>query len=307
MNGGQKREVGLEAMSAQDRADQRWLEARELGLAELPAIDELRAEEYLAIERSLAKLPEHEAPLGWNAEVLREAARLDAAARAGGPLLSVQGRDAPHARDAADAAPAAVPPTRAFEAARPPRPGLRLAAAAVALAAAACAWLVLREAARSGPPAEARREGASPATSPVAMVEGLGVLSLEVQRGASRNAPLGLDPAEPSAGARRGQPLAVGDTLSVSLAVPGASQGELRLYREDGDVVARCASRDGCAAPEGESGRALRLRYAIAAAGSYRVVYLEGADLAPASGDLNRDLRTCVGCRARMEPPMKAE
>lgn len=342
---GRGRQESLEGDEGSERADEaadrQWLAARERGEAELPPLAAARVADYHALGKALEELPEHSAPEGWNAAVLAEAERMDAAARRQGRGSSPAiGRDRPIAVDPFDAsevsterervelaaqrtktwvadgsqpslsleepAPAAaeppvelapVSPTRSFATARSPRRRLALAAlGCAALAAAVAVWMITNRR------PEARRAPAVAMALPPSA--SLGELSTRVELGQQRSA-------------ARGGAVATGDVFFAELKLASGKLGELRLYRDDREVVARCATQDrGCAAVDGADGVdgvgdvggvTLQLRFLFAAPGSYRLVYVEGGELTAPGGGLNRDLDSCVACRVRLEAPFPVQ
>jgi hypothetical protein len=111
----------------------------------------------------------------------------------------------------------------------------------------------------------------------------------------------------PGDGARRGDggDAALGDMLRVAAHAGG---GELRIYRDDREVVLRCP-RAACRHAEG--GVIAELR--VTAPGVYRAVVLERAPASgdlpapplPATGSLEGDVAAC-GCAAQISVPIVA-
>jgi hypothetical protein len=108
-----------------------------------------------------------------------------------------------------------------------------------------------------------------------------------IHRGGSRTLPAG-----------DGIDAALGDVLRVEAAGAG---GELRIYRDDQELVLRCPGADGCTRGPARWIGELRLQ----APGVYRAVYLAPLQENPPSGSLERDLAAC-GCTPRVAAPVIA-
>jgi hypothetical protein len=326
--------VKNEAEREEDRADWKWLNARERGEQPSLALDPRRIETYRRIEEAIGELPELFAPEGWSDAVLAEADRLDSArSRSLAPVglvfgtidpfdasevstesdrvrlaatrtkswlasgtdsgLAVVGDEPPiGAEDAPDDRDPSWPhPTLAAPRAVESRHAHRwlAVAGALALAAVVLLWLVLR-----GQPAyelkAQTREAEPQAQAPTQIASAtVGDPQVAIVRGDSR------------AGAAT--VASVGDTYTATLEVPVEGGGELRLYRDDREVVARCPGTPGCTSSERAALVRLSLRLPLLAPGSYRLVYFEGPELGEPSGDFDRDLARC-NCKVKMQPPV---
>lgn len=330
--GGPRRSyVKNEAEREEDRADWKWLNARERGEPPSLPLDPRRIETYRRIEEAIGELPELLAPEGWSDAVLAEADRLDSArARSLAPVGLVFGTidpfDASEVSTESDRVRLAATRTKSWLAsgtdsglamvgdelpigaegaqddgdpssplAAPRAVASRHAhrwlvvAGALALAAGVLLWLVLR-----GQPAHElnARTPAAPTEAPAPTLiasAASGEPQVAIVRGDSR------------AGAAT--VASVGDTYTATLEVPVASGGELRLYRDDREVVARCPGTPGCTSSEHAASVRLSLRFQLLAPGSYRLVYFEGPQLGEPSGDFDRDLARC-NCKVKMQPPV---
>jgi hypothetical protein len=328
---GKRSYVKSEAERTEDRVDWKWLNARESGELPLPAHDPDRIAEYRRLGAAISELPELFAPEGWSDAVLAEAARMDAARASKLDLFDasevsterdrirlaatrtktwlasgtdsglavvntgLEG-DVPDSEELVDWR--AARPAEPQRATRPQRDRWPLLAmTSLAMVAAALLWLVLRGSSTSAP---------APESTPVPVIASadLDEPKMEIVRGHAR--------------AGEAAVAAVGDTFTATLVMPAGRTGELRLYRDDREVVARCPGTPGCtsrvepevaatsAIPEpadGAAARRLSLRFPLLAPGSYRLVYLEGAALGEPSGDFDRDLARC-GCKMKMLPPV---
>ncbi|MBC7978839.1 MAG: hypothetical protein H7138_27970, partial [Myxococcales bacterium] len=96
-----------------------------------------------------------------------------------------------------------------------------------------------------------------------------------------------------------GNEATVGDTLHVEVTELGA--GELRVYRDDQEVVLRCPGPPPCVRTAGRLAGELRL----AAPGQYRAVYLTPAPTGALTSTLANDLASC-GCSSRVAVPVVA-
>lgn len=96
-----------------------------------------------------------------------------------------------------------------------------------------------------------------------------------------------------------GNDATVGDTLHVEVNEPGP--GELRVYRDDQEVVMRCPGPPPCV----RSARRLEGELRLAAPGQYRAVYLMPAPTGRLTSTLANDLANC-GCSSRVAVPVVA-
>jgi hypothetical protein len=102
----------------------------------------------------------------------------------------------------------------------------------------------------------------------------------------------------------RGGAVALGDTLRARAQLTGA--GELRVYRDEGEIVLRCPGDAGCR--EGREGgqRSLLGELRLAAPGRYDVVVVSGEGVPASAGRFADDLRAAQGSGAQItkEPPL---
>jgi hypothetical protein len=91
---------------------------------------------------------------------------------------------------------------------------------------------------------------------------------------------------------------AIGDRLQARLRVPGAA--ELRVYRGDHSLVARCPGSAGCAERDDRGSRALSVEMSLGELGRYRVVGLIGASIPAPTGAFDDDLRVARAGGARV-------
>lgn len=251
----------MSATDPRDEQDLAWLDARERGAAALPPIDAARAAGYDGIQSMIAGLPDEAAPAGWEAEVM---AMLPSPGRA-----SLESTAAPKRGASAAAREASIAPAdrRGGASRRARRAWIGGAAAAAVAAAGLLLWLHQR------PPAVPARPYDE-------------VLSIRVLRGEGfRNG--------------SGATAAIGDVLQVEVAEAG--KGELRIYRDNRDVVMRCPGQADCVQAGGRLSAELRLR----GPGEYRAVYLQPAPTGPLTGTLAGDLAACR-CEARTATPIVA-
>lgn len=91
---------------------------------------------------------------------------------------------------------------------------------------------------------------------------------------------------------------ALGDTLQLTVRDRGTT--ELRIYRDERELVMRCPGDPGCA----RHGRQLFARLPLTAPGRYRALTLEPAPRQAPSGSMVDDLKTCR-CTIRPAPPVE--
>jgi hypothetical protein len=92
----------------------------------------------------------------------------------------------------------------------------------------------------------------------------------------------------PGGVANRGGTPAVGDTLEVKFEL--SEPGELRVYRADGPLVARCPGGAGCGEATVDGRRVLTAKVPVAEVGTYRAVAFTGTVPPPTGQGLNADL-----------------
>ena len=108
-------------------------------------------------------------------------------------------------------------------------------------------------------------------------------LRAEVQRGAA---------------VLRGDEARPGDLLRLAATTGGATHAELRVYRNDRELLLRCADRQPCV----RRGRSLRTVLALDAVGSYQSLLLVGEQpFPPPTADLDRDAAAALARGARVE------
>ncbi|HEV8631012.1 MAG TPA: hypothetical protein VGV61_11900 [Thermoanaerobaculia bacterium] len=96
----------------------------------------------------------------------------------------------------------------------------------------------------------------------------------------------------------RGDEARPGDLLRLVASTGGAAHAELRVYRNDRELVLRCADRQPCV----RSGRSLRAIVALDAVGSYQPLLLVGEQpFPPPTADLDRDAAAALARGARVE------
>jgi hypothetical protein len=102
----------------------------------------------------------------------------------------------------------------------------------------------------------------------------------------------------------RGPTAAVGDSLELKLEV--GAQGELRLYRTSGELVARCPGDQRCRESSVDHHRILTLVFQLTEPETYRAVGLSQA-LGPSSAGLDADLSasTRKGLTVTTLPPIE--
>lgn len=101
-----------------------------------------------------------------------------------------------------------------------------------------------------------------------------------------------------TAAGRRADSAAVGDTIRVSTNGGNGDVRELRLYRDGGDVVARCPGDAGCRVVDGSP----ELTFTLKAPGSYRSLVIVGTREAPKPiGALDADARAASAAGASVE------
>jgi hypothetical protein len=267
------RKEGDEPVNATDSGDAddiAWLEARELGLSELPAISTERAIDYEHLEALIAALPDEEPPTGWEAAVdaaLPPDARAspqagDTSIEAGAPLADSQAR----IEGLRDSTNGPVSRSRKVTHERG-RVGGRwlpvVGTVSVSVGAGLLWWF---------------HHPAEPPTEQ-------GELSARIVKAyESRSGDSSLDGA-------------LGDVLRVEIAHP--RKGELRIYRDDQEVVLRCPGHAHCV----YSSASLKVDLQLTAPGRYRAVYLEPAPMNNPAGTLDADLAAC-DCAPRMAVPI---
>jgi hypothetical protein len=96
---------------------------------------------------------------------------------------------------------------------------------------------------------------------------------------------------------RSGETPAVGDTLHVHVQLVGP--GELRIYRNDSAVLARCPGHPACESqPDGDG--SLSVAIPMEAAGRYRAAVIIGSDQVPVTGSLDGDVAAARARGARV-------
>jgi hypothetical protein len=254
-----------------DAEDVAWLEARERGASVLPQIGARRAAAYDDVQALIAALPDEAAPAGWEDEVmaaLPSAARGEAAGAMPATPTPIEDEQAPIVRSSVDAtsgAPVSLEDRR-VDAARRARGRWIPVAAAVAAAAGLLLWW---------------QHSPAPSTDP-SKDERLSSHIIRSQGSRSSDA---------------STEAAVGDVLQVE--VTEENQGELRIYRDDREVVVRCPGQAECAQASGRLTAELRL----SAPGRYRAVYLRPAQSISPTGTLDGDLAVCR-CASRTTLPI---
>jgi hypothetical protein len=275
----------MSATDPRDARDVAWLDAREAGGSALPPIDADRAAAYDQLQALIAALPDLTAPEGWQNDVM---AALPSDGRADAVPSPADRRHSPANREA-PGEPAPLPGAASGDAPAVPRRDLRShrrrwnpAAAAVTAVAVAAAGLLLWSQRQPAPVRDAL-------DSSVWIVSATGSRHGEATGEAS-----------------------IGDVLRADVAeVAGA---ELRIYRDDRELVLRCPGQAGCGRASGRTTAALHLT----SPGAYRVVYFlpvpaqvgvsPGAPPAPSrppTGTLEGDLAAC-GCASRTAAPIVA-
>jgi hypothetical protein len=246
-----------------EREDEAWLMARARGeSAEHP--DPARAESYLRLERALAALPPPAPGRGWQADVL---AAIDARARA--------------RRWAYYSLPFAVAALLLLVWAAWPRP---VEGAFAPLALTSC----------SRPSGGVYRGGSTlPNCADAGTRSGeLPNTSVDEARGRTR----GEHPA-PNGDVTRAS---LGDALVLKAWLSGP--GEIRVYRDGGELVLRCPGGEGCAEANEQRRRLLEVSLTPPAPGRYRAVLLGGAALPapPASEQEHEALRAASKAGAKV-------
>jgi len=259
-----------------DSADVAWLEARERGAPVLPPIDPVRATGYAELLAAIETLPDDKAPVDWEAEVMSALpsavpAGLTSISASPASVTSIEAGRAPTVGASADS-PRPSLENRDVEV---PRSGGRRWLAAVATVAAAAAGLFVWLHHVPDNPDHRLLDGQPDAVS----------LSTQIIR---------------TPGSRSGghtTEAALGDVLRA--VVIAAEKGELRIYRDDRDVVVRCPGQAECAqAPE-----RLTAELRLTAPGRYRAVYFRRAASVPSTGTLDGDLNAC-GCASSTAVPI---
>jgi hypothetical protein len=111
----------------------------------------------------------------------------------------------------------------------------------------------------------------------------------------------------PSELIHRGTVAQVGDVLNVSSSV---ATDELRLYRADGSLVARCRGASDCVASQTQGQTISTLAWKALAPGRYRAVSLRGAPIPEPTGDgLEADLQAAdaAGIVSASAPPIEIQ
>lgn len=125
-------------------------------------------------------------------------------------------------------------------------------------------------------------------------------------RGASTVQPVepGLEIAIHQGGERvRGRAPAAGDVLVVRAGTGGAARAEVRVYRGDGELVARCGDGPGCR----REGDLVEARVELPSPGEYRGLLLFSAEpIPPPAGSLDADVAAAraAGARFELSPPV---
>lgn len=102
----------------------------------------------------------------------------------------------------------------------------------------------------------------------------------------------------------RGGSVALGDTLRVRARLTGA--GELRVYRDEGEIVLRCPGDVGCSERREGGQRSLLGELRLAAPGRYDVIVVSGGGVLAPAGRFADDLRAAQvsGAQITKEPPL---
>ncbi len=94
------------------------------------------------------------------------------------------------------------------------------------------------------------------------------------------------------AGVFRGEPLRPGQVMVLNAQTGGAAQAELRVYRDDREIVLRCSSEPPCR----RAGRRIRAELPLEAIGQYQpVLLLSARALPPPRGTLDQDGDAVLG------------
>jgi hypothetical protein len=112
--------------------------------------------------------------------------------------------------------------------------------------------------------------------------------------------PAGLQVAvEPGPGVRRGAEAQPGDRLLLEARSGGGAQAELRVYRDDHELVLRCSTQPPCR----RRGDTLRATLTLPAVGTYQpLLLLSDQPLpAPTAGGLDADAGVALEAGARVE------
>jgi hypothetical protein len=153
----------------------------------------------------------------------------------------------------------------------------------------------------------AARGGRSPRRRPWLLVGGLGSLAaaavaafwlVRTPQQELAGASLRVDVRRSSAVQYRSVEARPGDRLALDADTGGAPHAELRVYRNDRELLLRCSTR----APCRREGGALRAELELDAEGSYQPLLLFGAVPPPApTGDLGRDAAAAVAAGVEAE------
>lgn len=101
-----------------------------------------------------------------------------------------------------------------------------------------------------------------------------------------------------AAAGRRADSATIGDVVRVSVTGGAGDVREARLYRDTGELVARCPGHASCKS----NGLDLELTVTLTAAGSYRTLAIVGRAPAPEpSGSLDEDARAAAAAGASVE------
>lgn len=257
-----------------DRADIEWLEARERGDTQLPPIAPERAEAYDKMQLEISSLPLMSAPEGWDAllyaelelqelekskqEAKRKSQRSIALLNATEKEEEKQA-EAPKSDKESDRV---VPVTRISDAKKSKRWGGVVASVAAIAAVAAGAMILVREKPESRTEIAGKPEGLM---NPIAMISSSG----QERRSASEGV--------------------IGETISMSAV---REEGELRLYLNSSDVVARCGAK--CATSVSDGLWRYETTLPNAKRGTYHLVFLACRNQDP-SGSLDDDIERCPG------------
>jgi hypothetical protein len=285
-----------------EREDLDWLEARERGDAELPPIDPERAGRYQRMQATLAELPELSAPDGWEGAIYDELDRMEAEERGeAAPKLrsSVKvmladdsdGLGAEEDEEEANTVAPLAPSTsiRAAQQRRRRWMPVVVGAAAMGVAAAGTLWFTFLRDSRG--PATRGKEELDPKTQ-IARLDAVPTVEISADPSDTRVVRSGSE----------GSAHKVGSIFETQMTGRG---GELRLYRDDREVVARCPGSAGCTVKTVGDQQRLTLRFKLETRGEYRAVYFSRPAGEP-RGSLAEDQKHC-GCAPIKTLPEKVQ